>query len=220
MSFLNLHCTVALLIAIFCLHVFGNERPVFWRERWSGMNVLAYFQSRLLVNSMDITIQTFLITAVYDTIRQPGVPFWSFFLPCAFTAYVASGWGYFISTVVPPRHGPFIVSLIIFIICGLLGNPTALSTYLVGGTMETCVSAVSITRWSVQMSFSESVQVLHPVPKGLEEVYMYRVDEEAYFIRDWGLGSWWTAAAALFIMGTVLRIGSLLGLTFLNRAKV
>jgi hypothetical protein len=219
MSFLNLHTALALLLAIFCLQVFGNDQPVFWRESSSGMHVLAYFQSRLLVNAMDVIIQTFLFTAVYYIIRQPGIPFWYFLLPFGFTAYAASGWGYLISTVVPPRHGPFIVSLIVFIICGLLGNPNTLSNFLVGGVMETLVSAVSITRWSVQMSFAEVVHSLHPHPVGMQQVYMYDMDKNVFFKRDWGFGSWWTAAVALMIMGTVLRIGSFLGLRFMNRDK-
>jgi len=218
MSFLNLHTALALLLAIFCLQVFGNDQPVFWRESSSGMNVFAYFQSRLLVNSMDIIIQTFLFTAVYYLIRHPGVAFWEFFLPFGFTAYAASGWGYLISTIVPPRHGPFIVSLIVFVICGLLGNPSTLSNFLVGGAMEVCVSAVSITRWSVQMSFAEAVRVLHPHPIGVSK-YLYDMEANVFFKRDWGLGTWWTAALALMIMGTVLRLGSFLGLRFTNRDK-
>mmetsp|Transcript_9576 Transcript_9576/g.25930 ORF Transcript_9576/g.25930 Transcript_9576/m.25930 type:complete len:809 (-) Transcript_9576:601-3027(-) len=218
MSFLNLHTALALLLAIFCLQVFGNDQPVFWRESSSGMNVFAYFQSRLLVNSMDIIIQTFLFTAVYYLIRQPGVAFWKFFLPFGFTAYAASGWGYLISTIVPPRHGPFIVSLIVFVICGLLGNPSTLSNFLVGGAMEVCVSAVSITRWSVQMSFAEAVQDLHPHPVGVSK-YLYDMEANVFFKRDWGFGTWWTAAVALMIMGTVLRLGSFLGLRFTNRDK-
>jgi len=218
MSFLNLHTALALLLAIFCLQVFGNDQPVFWRESASGMNVLAYFQSRLMVNSMDLIIQTFLFTAIYYIIRQPGVSFWYFLLPFGCTAYAASGWGYLISTFVPPRHGPFIVSLIVFIICGLLGNPSTLSNFLVGGVMEVCVSAVSITRWSVQMSFAEAVHTMHPNPVGVDK-FKYDMDKGVFFKRDWGLGSWWTAAAALMIMGTVLRIGSFLGLKFMNRSK-
>jgi len=218
MSFLNLHTALALLLAIFCLQVFGNDQPVFWRESSSGMNVFAYFQSRLLVNSMDIIIQTFLFTSVYYLIRQPGVPFWQFLVPFGFTAYAASGWGYLISTFVPPRHGPFIVSLVIFIICGLLGNPSTLANFLVGGAMEVCISALSITRWSVQMSFSEAVYDLHPQPSGVQQ-YMYNMDKDVFFKRDWGFGTWWTAAAALAITGTALRIGSALGLRLMNRDK-
>jgi len=218
MSFLNLHSCLALMLAIFCLQVFGNDQPVFWRESSSGMNVFAYFQSRLLVNSLDVIIQTCLFTAVYYLIRQPGVTFWKFLLPFGFTAYAASGWGYLISTLVPPRHGPFIVSLIVFVICGLLGNPSTLSNFLVGGSMEVCVSAVSITRWSVQMSFAEAVQDLHPHPVGVSK-YLYDMEANVFFKRDWGFGTWWTAAVALMIMGTVLRLGSFLGLRFTNRDK-
>jgi len=218
MSFLNLHTALALLLAIFCLQVFGNDQPVFWRESSSGLNVLAYFQSRLMVNSMDVIIQTFLFTSVYYIIRQPGVPFWYFLLPFGFTAYAASGWGYLVSTLVPPRHGPFIVSLVIFIICGLLGNPSTLANFLVGGPMEVFISSISITRWSVQMSFSESIEMLHPHPVGVNQ-YLYNMEKNVFFKRDWGLGSWWSSAVALMLMGTVLRMASFLGLKFRNRDK-
>merc|ERR1719237_1493792 len=99
---------------------------------------------------MDILVLTFIFCAIYFVVRQPWVPFTRFFIPFMLTAYAASGWGYFISTIVPPKHGPFIVSLIIFISCGLLGNPSNLQQFLSGGLMEAIVNVVSITRWSIQ----------------------------------------------------------------------
>merc|ERR1711976_981052 len=106
--------------------------------------------------------------------------------PFGFTAYAASGWGYLVSTLVPPRHGPFIVSLVVFIICGLLGNPSTLSNFLVGGAMEVFVSAISITRWSVQMSFSEAVHTLHPHPAGVNKYF--RHGDEGLLRTRLGLG--------------------------------
>lgn len=64
---------------------------------------------------------------------------------------------------------PFIVSLIIFIICGLLGNPSNLAEFLRGGVVEGIVSAISITRWSIQMNFVQICERMHPEPEGLKE---------------------------------------------------
>jgi len=218
-SLLNLHTTLALLVAIFCLQVFGNDQPVFWRESSSGLNVLAYFQSRTFVNSMDLILQTFLFTSTYFILRQPNVPFVRFIIPFVFTAWAASGWGYLVSTLVPPRLGPFFVSLIIFIICGLLGNPSTLESFLTGGFMEFAVSVVSVTRWSVQMSFAGAVDYLHPHPEGSQDQYLYNLDKDVYFRRTLNVGHWWSAALVLWVMGAVLRIGSFLGLKYTNRDK-
>lgn len=70
------------------------------------MSVPAYFQSRVYMNSFDVVVLSFLFTATYFVICQPGVEFGAFFAPFLLTAFVASGWGYFVSTVVPPKHGP------------------------------------------------------------------------------------------------------------------
>merc|ERR1719210_986369 len=69
MSLLNLHTALALLLSIFCLQVFANDQPVFWRESASGVNVLAYFQSRLNMNSIDILVFTFIFSALYFVVR-------------------------------------------------------------------------------------------------------------------------------------------------------
>eukprot|EP00932_Pfiesteria_piscicida_P005367 SRR837773.15275.p1 GENE.SRR837773.15275~~SRR837773.15275.p1 ORF type:complete len:322 (-),score=99.76 SRR837773.15275:231-1139(-) len=93
MTYLNLHTALALLLSIFCLSVFGNDQPVFWRESASGINVQAYFNAKVFVNTVDIIIQTFLFTSIYFLIRQPLIPYWEFIIPFFFTSYVASGWG-------------------------------------------------------------------------------------------------------------------------------
>merc|ERR1719210_3105661 len=185
------------MISIFCLQVFASDRLMFWRESASGMSVVAHFLSRLCVNSLDILIQTSSFVAVYFVIRQPFVPFWVFFLPFLFTSFAASGWGYCISTVVPPKHGPFVVSLIIFILCGILGNPASLQEFLTGGPMEVVVSVLSITRWSIVMSFVESDGYLEPQPADLRETYMLQLNREVFYKRDLGLGVWWSSAVVL-----------------------
>jgi len=218
MSFLNLHTCLALLLSIFCLQVFANDQPVFWRESASGVSVPAFFVSRLHMNSIDLLLLTFLFSAIYFVIRQPFVPFTRFFVPFLLTAFAASGWGYFISTVVPPKHGPFIVSLVIFIICGLLGNPSNLQEFLAGGIMEAVVNACSITRWSIQMNFDYDYWHLHPHPQGLEDQAMLGMTK-GVFVKETRSTEQWVPVAVLLSMGVVLRFLAFLGLRFMHRDK-
>jgi len=219
MSLLNLHTCLALLMAIFCLQVFGNDQPVFWRESASGINVFAYFQARLAVNGFDVVLLTCLFTATYFAIRQPHVRFWMFGVPFLLTAFVASGWGYFVSTVVPPKHGPFIVSLVVFITCGLLGNPSNLADFLQGGPTEFVVSAISITRWSVQMGWVCVYDTLQPKPEGMRDQAVLSMEKDVFFKRDLGMSYQWAPVIPLLAMGFVLRIASFLGLRFTNLDK-
>lgn len=92
-ALLFLHIAFAILLSIFSLCAFSNDRPLFWRESASGISVSAYFASRVLVHTLGIVIWVFLLTAVYFLIRQPWTPYLVFILPFFFNAYVATGWG-------------------------------------------------------------------------------------------------------------------------------
>ncbi|CAK9087746.1 unnamed protein product [Durusdinium trenchii] len=138
---LNLHTTLALLIAVFALNLFSRpndstDRPVFWRERESGLSVAAFFVAKVFVNSIDLVLQCFLLTSVYFLIRQPVVSFLVFFPPFLLVTAAASGLGYMISTTFPPKHGPFITAIVIFVSCGLLGHPLRVETMADGGALE------------------------------------------------------------------------------------
>lgn len=146
---LNLHTTLALLIAVFSLNLFSTDRPVFWRERESGLSVAAFFVAKVVVNSIDLVLQCFLLTSVYFLIRQPVVSFLVFFPPFLLVTAAASGLGYMISTTFPPKHGPFITAIVIFVSCGLLGHPLRVETMADGKTLEVVLDTLSITRWTV-----------------------------------------------------------------------
>eukprot|EP00405_Crypthecodinium_cohnii_P023408 CAMPEP_0206464884 /NCGR_PEP_ID=MMETSP0324_2-20121206/27484_1 /ASSEMBLY_ACC=CAM_ASM_000836 /TAXON_ID=2866 /ORGANISM="Crypthecodinium cohnii, Strain Seligo" /LENGTH=825 /DNA_ID=CAMNT_0053937605 /DNA_START=85 /DNA_END=2562 /DNA_ORIENTATION=- len=225
MTYLNLHTCLALLLSIFCLSVFGNDQPVFWRESASGICIPAYFFAKVLVNTVDIVIQTFLFTAVYYVVRQPWIPFWEFIIPFAWTSFVASGWGYLVSTLVPPRHGPFFVSLVSFVVCGLLGNPTTMANYTGMTFMEVAVSIISITRWTNQMSFIIAYKHLNPTPEDPSEAAKLVLYKGVFYADDSDLDHPYSdpefthACLALSAMGVVLLVASFLGLKYRNRAK-
>jgi len=218
-SFVNTQTALALLIAIFCLQVFGSDRPVFWREGASGISVQAFFAARVWVNTFDLVLLTCVFTSLYYVVRQPYVPFVSYLFPFLLVAYAASGWGYLLSTTLPPQHGPFITSLIIFVVCGLMGTPMNLQKFLDGGALEVGTSILSVTRWSVAMSFSFVSDCIQPNPTEMQEQYLFEMETSVYKRGAWTVGMWWTATFVLLLMGSALRLLALAGLLLINRDK-
>jgi hypothetical protein len=218
-SFLYIHSALSLLIAIFCLQVFGNDQPVFWRESASGINTSAFFLSRVWINTFDLLLQTFLFTALYFLIRQPDVPFWIYIVPFLLVTYAASGWGYLISTLVPPKHGPFISSLVVFIVCCVLGDPERLNDFLDGGVFEVVVSTLSITRWSVAMSVDYQVEYTNPQPESVAQQMNLEQQKVVLHKGMLSIGYWWSATLFLVMMGSTLRMFASLALRFRNRDK-
>lgn len=147
--YLNLHTCLALLISVFCLGVFHAERQIFCRERDSGLGVASFYLSKILINFFDVLLQTFLMAALYYIIRLPSVPFSIFFQPFVLVAFASAGIGYFIAAIVPAQHGPFVVAMLVFVTCGLLGNPLQVATMANGGVTEPIFDILSITRWSL-----------------------------------------------------------------------
>jgi len=225
MGILNVHTAIALLIAIFSLGLFGNDRPVFWRESSNGLNIGAHYLSRVVTNWVDLFIFTFTFSALYFAICMISsgtdasvIGYTDFVWPYFLVTFVASGWGYFISAVVPPQHGSFIVSLIIFVVCGLLGNPANLGQYMNGGPLEYIVDIVSTTRWSVDASFLTFWKIAKPIPQGALETQMFCLAQNTFAMAGHGAGQRY-AIGALLLQGLVLHILAFLGIRFLNRDK-
>jgi len=222
MAFVNTHTAVGLLTAIYCLTVFGQNPAVFWRERNRGLNVFAFFQARSNMNLIDLWIQCFLFTAIYYLIRQIHIGFISYWIPFLLVSFASSGWGYALSAWLPAQHGPFVVSLVVFVVCGLLGNPMNLAQFLTHPMLEAGVSILSITRWSIPMSFLNQVEQTDPQPTpGTTEAQLLLLGKVALTSGTWAkkYGYWWTGIIALCTYGAVLRFIAYLGLYYKNRSK-
>jgi len=149
---LTMHCALALLIAVSCLKVFGHERPMFWRECGGGLSVPAYTIGLMTISAADICLYVALYTCVYYLITQPSINFVAYAVPCFLVAACASGWGYLVSALLPPRNAPLGAVILILVVTVIFGNPGGLSAYIDGGINEAFIG-LSITRWSVPMTF-------------------------------------------------------------------
>lgn len=220
---LNLHTCLALLTSIFCLGVFGTERTVFWRESASGLSVLAFFQAKTLVNTIDLFLQCFTFGAFYYVVREPVEPFNHWILPLPLVSFASSGMGYFISTVCPPRHGPFIAALISFVSCGLLGQSNRVLAMQDKGVLEAAMDMFSITRWSVALSFlhfqDHTEKQLELSPGSEKQIFqLHYIYSDRPFPPAFTLG----VRSEIFVligMGIVWRAAAYLGLCLANRGK-
>lgn len=224
LPFLNLHTTLALLTCVFCLNVFSTDRPVFWRERESGLNVAAFYASKTLVNMLDLLLQCFLLAAIYYMIRQPLVSFEIYFVPFLLVSFASAGLGYLISTVFPPKHGPFISAITIFVVCGLLGHPLRVQTMADGGFLELVMDFLSITRWSVAYYWSNYFDSLNLARLQSDPAAMQAINgiEEIYkrpgIIPD-RLGGMRTEFVFLMGMGAVWQLTGYFVLAYSNRHR-
>jgi len=223
MSFVNCQTCVALLLSIYSLNTFGKDQPIFWRERNRGLNVLSFTSTRMQLDMVDLFMMCMLFVAVYYVIRGIELGFFMYAVPFLFVAYVAAGWGYAVSAWLPAQHGAFITTLIVFISCGLLGNPMNLQTFLHSPWLEFTTSVLSITRWSIPMSFLKYVEVVKPDIKhaDMQDQLTFGVYQSALTAGHWqkSAGYWWGGMYALLLQGLALRLIAYLGLVFKNRDK-
>ncbi|CAE8638660.1 unnamed protein product [Polarella glacialis] len=222
--YLNLHTALALMQTVYCLGLFGDDKQVFWRESASGVSVLAFFISRVVLNTVDLVMQTFVFVALYFMMLQPHVHFGRFFLPFLLVSFVAAGAGYFISSILPVQHGPFVASLVAFVSCGLMGHPMRVIQMMDGGMLEAVMDVISIARWSVGMSFLLIVedQGLPPIDS-IQGQQRLELEVMIPVYKDRGMwqghGYWNSGILWLLGMAVVLHSAAFLGLKFTSRTK-
>mmetsp|Transcript_287 Transcript_287/g.669 ORF Transcript_287/g.669 Transcript_287/m.669 type:complete len:885 (-) Transcript_287:68-2722(-) len=225
-GFLQVHISIALLTCVKSLACFSEDQPVFWRESSHGLNKLAFLLGRTTIDSLDWVLMCFFFTSTYYVIVGPELEFLPYFWPFLLVAWVASGWSYVISATLPTFLGPFVSALLSFMVGGILGLPDKMGVFLDGGILETIVSSVCFTRWSVQMDFLAYIYRDPPDVEKMDQIIKIQYDMFKSFylkghwkINDGPSSAWWTGVLALLAMGTVLRVVAYLGLRFVNAAK-
>jgi energy-coupling factor transporter ATP-binding protein EcfA2 len=232
-GFLQAHISIGLLTCVYSLNCFSRDQPVFWRESSHGLNRFAFLNGRIIVDAFDWVLMCFIFTAIYYNFVGPRMEFIEYFLPFLLVAYVASGWGYVISTTLPPVLGPFAGAVLSFSVAGIFGLPEKMGIFLDGGWLEALVSIICFTRWSVPMDFLTYIDKFPQNKSDMDIIISAQYDMyTAYYaqshwkIPDFLVGSdddavvqWWSGLVALLIMGTVLRGAAYLGLVFVNRSK-
>jgi len=224
-NFLNTHISIDLLISVYCLSCFNRDQPVYWREASHGLNRFAFLCGRMIVDTLDWVLLCFFFTSTYYIIVNPQLHFEVYMIPFFLVAFTASGWGYLISSLLPPILAPFVAAVLAFMMGGILGLPQKMDRFLDGSYMEAMVSLVCFTRWSVPMDFLAYVNDVG-VDLSKYDIMIkeqYRIYTEGYAQSHWNLpverSPWWTGFLALTTMGFVLRLATYPALRFINAGK-
>jgi len=146
------HMALGMLVAVNCLSCLGGQRTLYWRERSHGLAASSYSFAHIFVNSLEVFAQSLAYVTVYYLVAQPALPFSWFMEPILCLAFVCSGWGYFISCIIPPQSATLTAVVLMILLNGALGDPAKMYDYLDGGFMEFVVMFCP-TRWSVQMFY-------------------------------------------------------------------
>lgn len=224
-SILNVQTAQAFLISIYSLRVFSVGREMYWREASRGLNRLAFFIGRALVNDLGLGLQTAVYVGACYVITYPSVPFLSYLLPFVLVTYVSCGWGFAVSCCLSSSMGPFTCSIIAFVTGGILGMPPQMGAYLDGSVGEILVGCLSYTRWSVDMTFEDILMFSPPDKATLQPADKLYLDlatgsyGQASFILPGDTNHQWTCVLAMLTQGLLLRLAAYLGLRFKDQAR-
>ena len=217
----NLHMFLmglGLLSAVSSLKVFGEGRPMFWRESSNGISVAAFFSARALGNIFDVLLLCSTYVLIYFIITRPPVPYMDYFIPSILVAFAASSWGYLISTVISPQNAMTATVMFILVGCGILGNPYKAKDLLDGGVKEVMLS-LSLSRWALPMTLANTIDSAQADAECVDlSVLLLRQN----YYNDLFHGKytkWNEGLVALVATTCVVTFLAFLGLKFTNRHK-
>merc|ERR1712113_562497 len=132
--------------------------------------------------------------------------------------YLASCWlPYYLISL-----GPFVSTLLCFILGGIIGQPNQMKTFFSSYFYEICVDVVGYTRWGVPMLFFQYNKEfdIGATNMSLQDNFMFESAKNDYGMARLMLPNdpegFWTGLLALLLMGTVLRVIAYIGLCVNN----
>lgn len=217
----NLHMFLmglALLTAVSSLKVFGEGRPMFWRESSNGISVAAFFTARALGNIFDVLLLCSTYVLIYFSVTRPPVPYMDYFIPSILVAFAASSWGYLISTLISPQNAMTATVMFILVGCGILGNPYKAKDLLDGGAKEAMLS-LSLVRWALPMTLARSIEAAEEDSECVDVSVLLLRQNYYNDIFEGKYNKWNQGLVALVGTTLLVTIGAFLGLKFTNRHK-
>jgi len=153
------HVALGLMVAITCLDVFGGDRPMFWRESASGMNVLAFFLARATLSALDVWLMSFTFTITWYLAAAPADSFWLYNRAFRLLSLNAAGYGFLVSTLVRPQSATLAVSVVMLILGGAIGEPQAIGESVAQGGLAAQVPKVSAFTWAAGWNYLRAVEL-------------------------------------------------------------
>ncbi|CAK9051481.1 Putative white-brown complex homolog protein 30 (Putative non-intrinsic ABC protein 12) (WBC-related protein 1) [Durusdinium trenchii] len=162
------HLPIGTLSGIACLHIFGSDRPLFWRESASGVGVTAFYLARVTVSLFDVLVWCYLYTIVWMIFAEAPCSYWMWLIAFRMTAVSASGVGVFMSTLVPKQNSTLATAVLLLVMGGALSEPQVIAE---AEGLSSALAFLSPFTWSQ----GENYLALIEVSGGEEAVDFYAV---------------------------------------------
>jgi len=121
------HVAIGALSGVACLHIFGSDRPLFWRESASGIGVSAFFLSRVMVYLFDVLAWCYGYTALWMFFSEAPCSYWMWLIAFRMTAVSAGGVGVLMSTMVSKHQATLATAVVLFVMGGAISEPQVIA---------------------------------------------------------------------------------------------
>ena len=206
---------LGVLSAVSATSIFGNTKLLFFRERSSNLYVFPYFISRIFLDMAIILVKGFVFGTIFYDVAAPLMGRLEVIILFVIVAYASTPVGYISSIIIDDKPSAVAATAAIsFILGGLMtGVSPDLSSINTYAFPIPQLYGLSYGRWAVEGMISEWV-VQAPFPyKATAEEYFH---QQGYTISH---NRWAENVVTLFLLGTVLRLATLILLTATNRDR-
>ena len=139
--------------------------------RRSGVNVLAYYLSRMIADLPRIIISPVLFVAVFYLLLNPLMPFAKLYFIVLVTVFTSAGMGYLASVVV--RGAPFLAGCVLTLISVAFSGTNPPLSVLNGMTIVNWLTNLSFARWAVESLYVAEVEessAIYNVQSGIDNL--------------------------------------------------
>eukprot|EP00795_Rhopilema_esculentum_P012948 gene12948-3707_t len=185
---------IGLVACIPALRVFGQLRPVFWREASVGINRFSYFMAGNVSQLPQIALMPIIYLSLQYTFTAPRGYLNDHYLVSLAAWFGVSGFGYLISCVFNPRNAQMATVLFILVSSLLSGSSPTLCKMNDLKVIGPAFYSLSYARWYVEALFEAEV-------KHYAAVHQNDIDYFA-FNRDYALDKYWVCVGVLFGYGS------------------
>jgi len=206
------HLALAVPLGISCLHVFGSDRPVFWRENARGVSVFAFWLSRVTVAIFDVFVLAIVYASTWFLVVNPEASFHNFWGAFVLLSFNAMAWGFLISTIIPPHSSTLALAVALLAMCGGLSDSVSLANKPTETTIDS--AKVSAFSWTVGMTLMEMVDENHGKMGMFQEHFVSSYEK----VMDTPFGYYWGSVFVLSVMTTIVMFLSYVGLVFSGRS--
>eukprot|EP00455_Lapot_gusevi_P045018 TRINITY_DN5716_c0_g1_i14.p1 TRINITY_DN5716_c0_g1~~TRINITY_DN5716_c0_g1_i14.p1 ORF type:complete len:849 (+),score=122.53 TRINITY_DN5716_c0_g1_i14:76-2622(+) len=187
---------------------FGEERPMYWREKAAGHNALAYYLAKTIAVTYRLASVASHYCAIFYLLASPVAEYWQVFIIILMEYFGVYGLAAVISMLVKRENAPLlavVITLFAGAFCGY--GPTLDDARKMGYDF---LMEISYARWG-----SEAFYDLETSPFA----HIFRVHTVSAPIFGYTLGRYAFDIGMMFIIGVIYRIVAYLLLVGLNRDK-